>query len=106
MRGAGFPAAVTEGGIVKKIYDIRDKFERVDYGTDERLTVAKFYQIPAGCFFIRFSPYRDISGGEQVERKRPFEVVLKSENPEDWLSRGWFKTLKAAVDAAEKLATE
>lgn len=91
---------------MKKIYDIRGEFNRGEKGEHERLTIAKYSQVPVGCLFISYSQFRDTSRWVHVDRKRPFEVAKKGKIGAGWYTRGWFGTLEAAVKAAEKMAKE
>jgi hypothetical protein len=89
---------------MRLIYDMRGEFNRKEKGEHPRLTIAT--RIPVGAVFISYSAFRDTSRWVHVERKKPFEVAIKGKVGEGWCTRGWYKTLDAAVKAAEKLASE
>lgn len=89
---------------MKKIYDIRGEFNRTTQGEHARLTVAD--RVPVGAILVNYSAFRDTSRWTHVDRKKPFEVAIKGRVGEGWQTRGWYKTLDAAVKAAEKLANE
>jgi hypothetical protein len=89
-----------------KVYDIRNLVNRGVHGVHASLTIRDYTKVPVGAVFISFSQYRDTSRWVTVERKRPFEVAIKAKTGDGWYNHGWFKTLEAAVKAAEKLAIE